>query len=60
MDEILKDPLNVIKFNELKKKIKTTIVAGEKSSFLNDKKWFIFNNWNYVKRLNKNIKYYLE
>lgn len=52
-----------IKFNELKKKIQSTILLGGKPVVSNDKKWkwFIFNNVRLSNEwLNKNIKYYLE
>lgn len=52
-----------MKFNELKKKIQSSIISADKPRLPNDKKWndlflIIKRLWN--ERLNKNIKYYLE
>lgn len=37
MSEIMKDPEMVMKFNELKKKIQSSILSGDKPKLSNDK-----------------------
>lgn len=38
MDQIMKDPEMATKFNELKKKIQSSIISGDKPRLSNDKK----------------------
>lgn len=59
----MKDPEMVMKFNELKKKIQSSILSGDKPKLSNDKIWndlFLIIKKLCNERLNKNIKYYLE
>lgn len=49
MNEIMKNPLTAMKFNELKKKIQLAIHSGEKALSI-DKKWkyCIFDHFNQI------------